>query len=748
MAEKIGRFEIQSQLSQSPFATIYKALDTESQQTVALKVIHLDCVKDRAALTKAVFAEAEQAKSLNSPNIAGLYGVGDEGDLLLAAMEYIQGNSVATTLTRHDGFSIWDIQDIARQVCHALDHAQVHKVVHQSLEPAKIMVQWDGMTKILSFGTSSMNSQAMELPNVPEMLYYAAPEQVRAEACDHRSAIFSLGAILYEMTTEQKPFAGETADQVKTAILESTPPLPHRLKPNVNQGLSALIMKALAKSPDERYQSGQELVHDLEQCKSGASGLGAQPAASVVPKVAPKSSAAAVGAGAARSAVAGPKASAAPAPAVEKPKANFSVDPMMAGEDAPAPAHASFSEISELPPLKEIYVAPQPAPAEEEAQIAEATLSPKKADPKKPKVQMRDAARKAVHAIRRTPPKWYLYSVSCAVFFIALYLAGMTLYNHLEDRDTNGAPAVVPLVPETSSAPETNPATMPQQASEAAQPAQEQTRDAAPAESAPAEEQPANSAAGRRSRGRKTISRPVVSVVPGQLSVTSTPAGAKISFDGADLCQTPCTLTGIAPGQHTISASKAGFATVNRNLAMLSGANLSVALELNPLGASLSVISNPAGAVILLDGKDTGKLTPSQFTISKAGAHTITLQRSGYLDGSSTVNVDVGQPATINLTLTHLGNTDEIRSAGGHFKKVFGGNGAEGMGVVSIKTQPKGAQIMVNNRVLDKTSPFDFYLNPGTYVVDITMSGYQPLHRVITLQEGEKVAIQETLSAQ
>src|SRR6266496_5531490 len=117
MSEKIGRFEIVSQLAQSSLATVYKALDTESQQTVALKVVRLDQVKDRAALSKQIFEEAEQAKPLSSHNIATLYGVGDEGDQLLGAAEYVQGNSVATTLARKDGFSIWDLQDIARQVC-------------------------------------------------------------------------------------------------------------------------------------------------------------------------------------------------------------------------------------------------------------------------------------------------------------------------------------------------------------------------------------------------------------------------------------------------------------------------------------------------------------------------------------------------------------------------------------------------------------------------------------------------------
>src|SRR6185437_4512181 len=140
MSEKIGRFEIASQLAQSPFATVYKTTDTESQQTVALKVVRLDSMADRAAFMKAVFEEAERAKPLRSHNIAGLYGVGDEGDLLLAAAEYVQGNSVATTLARHEGFSIWDLQDIARQACQGLDHAHGHNVIHVSLEPAKIMV--------------------------------------------------------------------------------------------------------------------------------------------------------------------------------------------------------------------------------------------------------------------------------------------------------------------------------------------------------------------------------------------------------------------------------------------------------------------------------------------------------------------------------------------------------------------------------------------------------------------------------
>jgi serine/threonine protein kinase len=755
MPEKIGRFEISSQLAQSPFATVYKAVDSESQQTVALKVVRFDQVKDRAALMKSVLAEADQAKSISSHNIAALYGVGDEGDLLLASMEYVQGNSVATTLARHDGFSIWDLEDIARQVCQALDHAQVHKVVHQSLEPAKIMVQWDGMVKILSFGSSAMNSQAMELSGaVPDVLRYASPEQLRGETCDQRSALFSLGAVLYEMAAERKAFPGETPDQVRSLILEDTPPMPHRLQANLNAGLSALIMKAISKSPAERYQSGQELVRDLEQCKAGVTTAAAQPApAPPQTTAAPKAFAATAGAGRSPiskpSAAAGPTASAAPAPARSKP--NFAVDPMMAESADDESATGSFSEISELPPLEEAYVAQPAAPSfPEEFELPEPAL--KKSKSERSGVQVREAAQRAVNAIRKTPPKLYVYGVSCAVFLIALYIAGMSFYNYLQDRDTGGVSNPMPVVPlsqpetrQTAAAAETTAAQQHAQPEAAQQPQQpDTTQPEAPPAQPEEQAAPANP---RPTRGRRGPVRGAPAVVPSQLSVSSTPEGAQVSFDGSALCETPCTLTGIAPGQHTVSVHKAGFSAATRNLAMLSGTNSSVSLELSPLGASLSVASTPPGAVILINGKDTGKLTPAQLSMSKPGTYTVTLRRAGYLDQSSSVEVELGQPASVSLALTHLANTDDIRAAGGKFKKVFGrGGDTADMGIVSIKTQPKGAQIMVNNRVLDKNTPFDFYLNPGTYVIDVTLAGYQSLHRVITVQEGEKLAIQETLN--
>ncbi|PYV73362.1 MAG: hypothetical protein DMG96_23460 [Acidobacteria bacterium] len=756
MSEKIDRFEIVSQLAQSPLATVYKALASEGQQTVALKVVRLDQAKNRAALLKQIFEEAEQAKPLSSHNIAALYGVGDEGDQLLGAAEYVQGNSVATTLARKDGFSIWDLQDIARQVCQALDHAHGHRVVHQSLEPAKIMVQWDGMVKVLGFGMSAMNSHAIESAALPEVLHYTSPEQLRDETCDHRSMLFSLGAILYEMATEQKAFTGETAEQLRVAILEQTPPLPVRLKANVNAGLSGLIMKALAKLPDERYQSGQELVRDLEQCKNSTSPLKSAPVVAPVKAKAFSAAAGAISNGTpiaqgstapSQASVPSPKMSAAPVTQEPPAKTGFKVDPMMAEEDESSPAavaRKSFSDMSELPPLKEIYVAPPPPPAAEQPEAEEALpqVVLRKSAPEKPKVQVREAAQKAVSEIRKTPPKLYLYAVGGAALLIVLIVVGISLFNHFGDRDDSSSRSSTPLATQSQapalpaqrkSAPPQAPAAQPEASPE--QVAQQETP--APEATAPVATPP--------SRGRKSRARSAPAVVPAQLSVSSNPPGAQISFDGSALCDSPCTLTGIAAGQHVVSASKTGYGAATRTINLTSGANSSISIELSQQIAKVSVASTPAGAAILMDGKDTGKLTPSQLTLDKPGTHTIIVRRYGYLDESSSINVEAGQISNLNLALKPLGSTDEIRAAGGKFKKVFGHGEDSNMGIVSVKTQPKGAQIMVNNRALDKTAPFDFYLNPGTYVLDINMSGYRGVHRVISVESKERVAIEETL---
>ena len=238
-------------------------------------------------------------------------------------------------------------------------------------------------------------------------------------------------------------------------------------------------------------------------------------------------------------------------------------------------------------------------------------------------------------------------------------------------------------------------------------------------------------------------------MIPGQLNINSTPEGAEVRIDGRSdpSWVTPFNLAGLSPGQHSVTVARAGYAPESRTIDVASGSKLFLVIQLAQITAAVAISSQPAGAQIFIDGKDTGRVTPAQISVDKPGAHTFLVRKQGYLEQTSSANLQAGQVFHFAPTLKALGSTDEIK-IGGRFKKLFGGGDTAGMGAVNIKTQPKGAQVAVNNRIVDKPSPVDFYLNPGTYVIDVTMSGFKPLHRVIDVEKGGKVAIDENLERQ
>jgi serine/threonine protein kinase len=821
MANKIGRFEVLSEITHSEIGAVYKAADPESGQTIALKTIKLQMLDEQAdVLVDHILREAAGTKPLSSHNIAQLFGVEVIDDQCCAAEEYVQGNSIATMLARNEGFSIWDLQDIVRQTCQGLDHAHSHNVVHYSLEPAKIMVTWDGTVKVLSFGVSCMGAFTCQASGkAPDVLHYVSPEQLRGDPVDARSNIFSLGAILYEMATETKAFAGDDADQVRQQIVEATPAAPIAVNRKIHPVLSEVIMKALSKAPEDRYQSGQELVNDLERCKESttkaeakksakpAQGLNAPPAAKAAavapppqktvatpeqaPQVAstqtiarpavsepaassPASSQKSAPAKAAAAAAGWESASVvsvepAQAPKAAPPKASaqttfqerasavadvaepvtetpsFRVDPSMAESAKNAAKGPSFSEMTELPPMKEIYTPPPPpAPAEPEFDgeppASLSRVQPGK--PEKPKVQPREVARKAVTEIKKTPPKLFLYSIAGAVAIILLVVSFIAYRIHSENSadDDSAQPAAVATPPaEPAAKPAWNAAQPPVQA-----PAQAQPEQIAAGREAP----PVSVTPKYNKNNKKKIKAQAFApaIIPGQMTINTTPEGAEVHIDGRSdpSWVTPFNLPGLAPGQHSVTVARAGYAPETRNIDVASGSKSFLVIQLAQLTASAAITSQPAGAQIFIDGKDTGKVTPSQINVDKPGPHTFVIKKQGYLDETSNATMQAGQIFHFAATLRALGSVDDIK-LGGKFKKLFGGGDTAGMGAVNIKTQPKGAQVAVNNRILDKFSPVDFFLNPGTYVIDITLSGYKPVHRVIEVQKGGKVAVEESL---
>ena len=229
------------------------------------------------------------------------------------------------------------------------------------------------------------------------------------------------------------------------------------------------------------------------------------------------------------------------------------------------------------------------------------------------------------------------------------------------------------------------------------------------------------------------------------MAIDSTPQGVQVQIDGKTdpTWVTPVTLSGLGPGQHSVTFNKPGYVTDTRTVAVASGSKLSVVSRLVPLAATLAVSSHPSGANVYIDGKDTHKLTPAQVSVDK-GQHIVLVRKPGYIDETTSAQFVLGQTTNFSPTLRELGNVDNIRTVG-KMKKLFGNKETQGMGTVSIKTQPKGAQVAVNQHMLDKDSPVEFMLDPGNYVVDITMSGYAPIHRVITVDKGGKAVIDEVL---
>jgi hypothetical protein len=362
-------------------------------------------------------------------------------------------------------------------------------------------------------------------------------------------------------------------------------------------------------------------------------------------------------------------------------------------------------------------------------------------------VQPREVARKAVKEIKKTPPKLFLYSIAGAIAVIVLVVGFIALRIHSENTEDEGSaaapPATAPLAP---AKPAWNPAQPPVTAAAPVQPEQ------VPEQVMVGQEAPGVSVVPKYGRNRKKAKAPPVAsalVIPGQLTINSTPEGAEVRIDGRSDPSwiTPFNLAGLSPGPHSVTVARAGYAPESRNIDVASGSKLFLVIQLAQITAAVAVSSQPAGAQIFIDGKDTGRVTPAQLSVDKPGAHTLLVRKQGFLEQTSSANLQAGQVFHFAPTLKALGSTDEIK-IGGRFKKLFGGGDTAGMGAVSIKTQPKGAQVAVNNRIVDKFSPVDFYLNPGTYVIDITMSGFKPVHRVIDVEKSGKVAIDENLDRQ
>src|SRR5689334_3755778 len=277
--QTIGSYEILSFLSRGGMGEVYLAEDKRLGRKVALKLLPSSLTKNDDRLRR-FEQEARAASALNHPNIITIFEIRDTGASHVIATEFVEGETLRTRLNR-SALSVSEALAIAIQVADALSAAHKAGIIHRDIKPENIMLRPDGYVKVLDFGLAKLSEQASpavaaEAPTIQVRTGsgivigtagYMSPEQARGLGVDHRSDIFSLGAVIYEMLARRKPFQGETPSDTLAAILKTEPPPLARVAPGVPAELVRIVNKSLRKDREERYQVVKDLWLDLKALK-------------------------------------------------------------------------------------------------------------------------------------------------------------------------------------------------------------------------------------------------------------------------------------------------------------------------------------------------------------------------------------------------------------------------------------------------------------------------------------------------
>src|SRR5208283_1790691 len=277
----ISHYRIVDKLGGGGMGVVYKAEDTRLHRLVALKLLSENIARDPVALTRFHF-EAQAASALNHPNICTIYDLGEQDGRAFIAMEFLEGQTLRERL-RQGPFQHEEIIQLAAQIADALEAAHAKQIIHRDIKPENIFLTTQGQIKLLDFGLAKISPHATQLdrtlspdsntlygfPSNPGAVVgtisYMSPEQARGEELDHRSDLFSLGVVLYEMATGLPAFPGNTPALVYDCILHHSPSPPTQINKALSAATERVILRALEKNAVARYQSAKELRADLLQ---------------------------------------------------------------------------------------------------------------------------------------------------------------------------------------------------------------------------------------------------------------------------------------------------------------------------------------------------------------------------------------------------------------------------------------------------------------------------------------------------
>jgi serine/threonine protein kinase/Tfp pilus assembly protein PilF len=271
----LGHYEIVSLLGAGGMGEVYQARDTTLDRIVALKILPAEMAADAERMRRFVL-EAKAASALNHPNVAHIYEIGEAEGVAFIAMEYVEGQPLAAR-TAARPMDPAEVVELGKQIADALAEAHSRGITHRDLKPANLMLTPRGQVKLLDFGLAKVNRPGGQEVNtnldtlartacgvVMGTLPYMSPEQALGREVDHRSDLFSLGAVLYELATARRPFSGMNANETLDLILHARPAAISDFNRDVPAELERIVGKCLEKDRERRYQSAGELLVDLE----------------------------------------------------------------------------------------------------------------------------------------------------------------------------------------------------------------------------------------------------------------------------------------------------------------------------------------------------------------------------------------------------------------------------------------------------------------------------------------------------
>ncbi|GIP36738.1 serine/threonine protein kinase [Paenibacillus sp. J31TS4] len=262
-----GRYELLERVGGGGMAIVYKAHDLLLNRNVAVKVLRQQYVHDDEFIHR-FEREAQSAASLSHPNVVSIYDVGQQEDDHYIVMEYVEGMTLNDLIKQKAPLQVEEAVHIAAQICDALEHAHANEIIHRDIKPHNILIGRNGRVKVTDFGIARAGTESSitQTGSVVGSVHYFSPEHAKGIAAGAKSDLYSLGIVLYQMLTGRLPFLGDSPISVALKHLQENVEEPRKVNPLIPQSVENIILKAMRKNPETRYQSAHEMLIDLDTC--------------------------------------------------------------------------------------------------------------------------------------------------------------------------------------------------------------------------------------------------------------------------------------------------------------------------------------------------------------------------------------------------------------------------------------------------------------------------------------------------